>query len=139
MKIFINEIFGVYKLMVPFLLFCISVIYIGRDFFIRLFFTREFMGMSSLFEFQLLGDLIRMCGWVLGYVLIAKAMTKTYIFMELVNLFNAVVLGMVFINAFGTYGATISYALTNLIYLIAMLFILREIIFNTGKKAIISK
>ena len=134
-----KEIFSVYKLIVPFLLICISVIYIGRDFFIRLFFTREFMGMSSLFEFQLVGDLIKMCGWVLGYVLIAKAMTKTYIIMEMVNLFNAVVLGMVFINAFGTYGATISYALTNLIYLVAMLFILRHIIFNKSKQAITSK
>ena len=124
-----NEIFGVYRLMVPFLIACILIIYLGRNLIIHLLFSHEFQGMSSLFEFQLVGDLLKMCGWVLGYVLIAKAMTRVYIFMELLNLFNSVVLGMFFINKFGTYGATISYMLVHLIYLVTMVIILRKIIF----------
>ncbi len=124
-----NEIFSVYKLMIPFLLICITVIYFGRDLLIQLLFTREFNGMHSLFEFQLIGDVLKMCGWVLGYVLIAKAMTKVYIFMELLNFFNSILLGIFFVNKFGTYGATISYALVHCIYLVTMLVILRKIIF----------
>jgi hypothetical protein len=56
-------------------------------------------------------------------------MTRIYIFMELLNFFNSIVLGMFFINKFGTYGATISYALTHFIYLVTLIIILRKIIF----------
>lgn len=124
-----KEILSVYKLMVPFLIICVIIIYLGRDLLIQLLFTQEFNGMHSLFEFQLIGDVLKMCGWVLGYVLIAKAMTKVYIFMELLNFFNSVVLGILFVNRYGTYGATISYALVHCIYLVTMLVILRKIIF----------
>ena len=124
-----NEILNVYKLMIPFLVVSVTIIYLCRDLLIQLLFTSEFNGMHSLFEFQLVGDVLKMCGWVLGYVLIAKAMTKVYIFMELLNFFNSVVLGMFFVDRFGSYGATISYALVHCIYLVIMMVILRKIIF----------
>jgi O-antigen/teichoic acid export membrane protein len=131
-----REIFSVYRLMIPFLLICITIIYAGRDIIIHLLFTHEFNGMHNLFGFQLVGDVLKMCGWVLGYVLIAKAMTRVYIFMEVLNFFNSVVLGIFFIDKFGTYGATISYALVHTIYLITMLVILRKIIFVKKPKTI---
>jgi PST family polysaccharide transporter len=131
-----NEIFSVYRLMIPFLIICITIIYAGRDIIIHLLFTHEFNGMHNLFGFQLVGDGLKMCGWVLGYVLIAKAMTKVYIFMEILNFFNSVVLGIFFINKFGTYGATISYALVHTIYLVTMLVILRKIIFVKKPKRV---
>ena len=131
-----KEIYSVYKLMIPFMVVSICGIFFLRDFLINLLFTKEFSGMRSLFGFQLLGDFLRMLGWVLGYVLIAKAMTKTYVILEFMNLLNAVVFNILFINSFGTIGATIGYVVVNFIYLMVTMFLLRKIVFYNQLKDI---
>ncbi len=128
-----KEVFSVYKLMVPFMIISIIVIFLLRDFLIQLLFTKEFTEMRSLFGYQLLGDFLRMLGWVLGYVLIAKAMTKTYVILEFMNLLNAVVFNIIFINAFGTVGATFGYITVNFIYLMVTIVLLRRTVFSADK------
>ncbi len=125
-----TEVMSVYKLMIPFLVISILFIYFSRDLIIQILFTPEFKEMRSLFIFQFLGDFLKMCGWVLGYLLIAKAMTKTYIIMELVNFVVIVALSNYFIQHYGTIGATIAYSITHCIYLISMIIIFRKILFH---------
>jgi PST family polysaccharide transporter len=129
-----NEVMSVYKLMVPFLIFSIFVIYFSRDLIIQILFTPEFNEMRTLFVFQFLGDFLKMCGWVLGYLLIAKAMTKTYIIMEMVNFIVIVVLSYVFIKYFGTIGATYAYAITHFTYFVILAFIFRKLLFTKAEK-----
>lgn len=124
-----HEVMGVYKLMLSFLAFTVVAIYLLRDLVIHILFTPEFAGMRDLFAFQLIGDVVKMSGWVLGYVLIAKAMTRTYVLLECMNLINAVILNTVLINLYGTVGATFAYVATNLIYLLAVAYIHRGILF----------
>ena len=125
-----KEILSVYKLMIPFLIFSITIIFFMRDFLIHLLFTSEFAGMNSLFGFQLLGDLLKMSGWLLGSILIAKAMTKIYIIMELVNFVNISVLSYFFVKYYGAWGATVAYSITHLIYLVCLLIVFRKLLFN---------
>jgi len=125
-----KEILSVYKLMIPFLLVSIIIIFFLRDFLIHLLFTPEFAGMNSLFAFQLIGDLLKMSGWLLGSILIAKAMTKIYIIMELVNFVNISVLSYFFVKYYGAWGATVAYSITHLIYLICLVIIFRKLLFN---------
>jgi PST family polysaccharide transporter len=127
-----KEVLTVYKLMVPFLIFSIIVIYVFRDFIINLLFSSEFMGMNQLFTFQLLGDFLKMCGWLLGSILIAKAMTRIYIIMELVNFVNITVLSYFAVKWQGAWGATVAYSITHAIYLVCLLFVFRKLMF--GKK-----
>jgi PST family polysaccharide transporter len=127
-----KEVLTVYKLMVPFLIFSIIVIYVLRDFIINLLFSSEFMGMNQLFTFQLLGDFLKMCGWLLGSILIAKAMTRIYIIMELVNFVNITVLSYFAVKWQGAWGATVAYSITHAIYLVCLLFVFRKLMF--GKK-----
>ena len=125
-----REISSVYKLIIPLLIAATIVIYILRKFIIQLLFTREFAGMKDLFGFQLIGDIFKMAGWILGYLMIAKAMTKTYITMEFVSYSGQVLFSCGFVVLYGTVGATIGYAVGNLLYFVIMIIIFRKVLFN---------
>jgi len=125
-----KEIFSVYKLIIPLLLVATATIYLMRNIIIQLLFTKEFAGMKHLFGFQLLGDIFKMAGWILGYLMLAKAMTKTYIAMEFVSAGLQIFLSIFFVTVFSTIGATIGYAIGHLIYFSIMLIIFRKTLFS---------
>jgi PST family polysaccharide transporter len=124
-----TEIFSVYKIVMPFLILFSVALYAGRHIVISVLFTSEFAGMESLFPFQVLGDFLKLTGWVLAYVLVAKSMTRTYIIMEFVSSLSQVGLNILFIDMYGTVGATMGYAAGHGIYMIAMFIIFRKIVF----------
>jgi PST family polysaccharide transporter len=68
-----NEIFRVYKIIIPLFSIGIIIIYIFRLFIIKLLFTADFFPMESLFKWQLAGDMIAIPSYFLGYLLIAKS------------------------------------------------------------------
>jgi O-antigen/teichoic acid export membrane protein len=125
-----NEIFTVYKLVVPVLLLSTLVIYIFRGFIIHLLFTSAFTEMQNLFAFQLIGDVLKVMGWVLGYLLLSKAMTKIYITLEILNFLLLVLISYFMVNQYGTVGATIAFALVYLIYLIILCIVFRKLLFS---------
>jgi len=124
-----REVFSVYKLVIPLLLIFSVILFTGRDIIINVLFTHEFAEMRNLFTYQVLGDFFKLSSWVLAYMLIAKSMTKTYILMEFVSSLSQAGLSLLFINFYGTEGATIGYAAGHFIYLLCMVFIFRKIIF----------
>jgi PST family polysaccharide transporter len=125
-----TEILSVYKLVIPFLLLTTFTIYFFRHLIVSILFTEQFQEMEGLFAFQLTGDFFKMITWVLGYVLLAKAMTRTYIIVEVISCSLFALLSVFFINIYGTIGATIGYAASFLIQFIIMLFVLRKILFS---------
>ncbi len=129
-----NEVVSVYKMIIPFMLVTTFLIYIFRVFIIHLLFTSAFMGMRDLFAYQLIGDILKIMGWVLGYLLLAKAMTKIYIVMEIVNFFLLILLSFILVKRYGSIGATMAFAIVYLIYFIVLSFIFRKSLKN-GKHA----
>lgn len=125
-----NEILLVYKLIIPFLILTTSIIYIFRVFIIHLLFTAEFTGMQHLFAFQLIGDILKIMGWVLGYLLLSKAMTKIYIIMEIVSFLLLVMVSYFLVNKYGAIGATVAFAFVYLIYLLVLSFVFRNLLFD---------
>jgi O-antigen/teichoic acid export membrane protein len=125
-----HEIFSVYKLVVPFLILTTLVIYVFRVFIIHLLFTSEFNGMKDLFAFQLIGDVLKIMGWVLGYLLLAKAMTKIYIIMEIVNFLLLILVSYFLVNWYGAVGATLAFAIVYLVYFVVLAFIFKNLLFN---------
>lgn len=125
-----NEIYRVYKLIIPFTLLSSFFIFLFRNLIIRILFTKGFAGMENLFAFQLIGDNLKLAGWVLGYLLIAKAMSKIYILMEFMNLIIITLLSYFLVNILGAVGATISYSICYLIYLVILLSVFRNILFS---------
>jgi PST family polysaccharide transporter len=121
-----HEIITVYKLAIPFLIISTFSIYLFRMMIIHILFTSEFARMENLFAWQLIGDILKIMGWVLGYLLLAKAMTKIYIVMELVNFILLIAISYVLVKAYGTVGATLAFALVYLIYFIILCIALRN-------------
>lgn len=125
-----TEIISVYKLTIPFLLLTTFLIYIFRGLVIHILFNSEFSGMQNLFAFQLIGDILKIMGWVLGYLLLAKAMTKIYIIMEIINFILLIIISFFLVKWYGTVGATIAFALVYLIYFIVLCFVFKNLLFN---------
>lgn len=124
-----QEVFSVYKLVLPFLLLFSVALYVARHLIINILLTSEFSEMESLFRFQLLGDFIKMSGWILAYIMTAKSMTRTFIIMEFVSSLAQIGFNIIFINLYGTAGAPMGYAAGHLLYTLCMVFIFRKILF----------
>jgi PST family polysaccharide transporter len=128
-----QEVFSVYKLMLPFLLITTILIFLFRGLIIRILFTEEFAEMEKLFAWQLVGDFLKIAGWVLGYLLIAKAMAKTYVILELFNFIFLVLISYFLVPYAGSIGATQAYAILYAVYLVILLFIFRHLLFGSDK------
>lgn len=78
-----HEIIQGYKIILPVAAGCGAIIYLLRDFIIRVLFSAEFAPMEQLFAWQMVGDTLKIGSWLLGYVLTAKAMLGLYVVSEI--------------------------------------------------------
>ncbi|MEH6936114.1 O-antigen translocase, partial [Bacillus sp. JJ783] len=129
-----EEVQKSYKLILPFVLLSCLGIFILRDFIIELLFSKEFYEMRELFIFQLIGDFLKMSSWVLGFLMVARAMTKVFIITEIGSALLYLGLSHIFINQFSVKGVTMAYATMYLIYLIWMVIIYKRIIKNWDRE-----
>lgn len=120
-----KEIIYGYKIIMPIVIAMAGSIYILRDFIIKLIFTKDFLPMKELFLYQLIGDVIKIASWLLGYIMVAKAMTKLFVISEVIFVFSFVGLGVLFIKIFGLVGISIAFMVNYLLYLFFLYFILR--------------
>jgi len=123
-----KEIFYVYKIVIPAVILMSVSIFIFRSFIIKLLFTPDFMPMLSLFKFQLIGDVFKISGWILSYVMVAKAKIKIFIFTEIIFSISFVLLSYILINLIGLEGVTLAYAINYIIYLVCMILIFKKIL-----------
>jgi PST family polysaccharide transporter len=77
-----KEILQGYKIILPVSAGCGLIIYMLRDFIVLVLFTAEFSHMEVLFGWQMIGDTLKICSWLLGYILIAKAQMVLFIVTE---------------------------------------------------------
>ncbi|RYZ25813.1 MAG: O-antigen translocase, partial [Chitinophagaceae bacterium] len=77
-----KEIIQGYKIILPTVGAIAFLIWLFRGLIIQLLFTEAFVSMKPLFLFQLVGDFFKIGSWLLGYLMIAKAMTKTFLITE---------------------------------------------------------
>lgn len=115
-----SEILMGYKIIIPFVLISSISIYFSRDFIIMALFTDEFYPMRDLFLYQFLGDFLKMCSWILAFLMIAKSMTKTYIITEIIFAINFYLLTIYFTKINGLIGVVEAHAWNYLIYFILM-------------------
>lgn len=111
-----------YKIIVPILLLLSSSMYFLKDFIVWLLFTPDFKAMLILFKWQLLGDIIKIISWLLGYMLIAKAHTKAVIISELLFSLMFIYLSIFFIDIYGLIGVSYAYFFNYLLHFLFMFF-----------------
>ncbi|MDM8349797.1 O-antigen translocase [Pseudomonas sp. sp1636] len=122
-----REILQGYKIILPVVAACGLVIYLLRDFIIRVLFSAEFAQMEVLFAWQMVGDTLKIGSWLLGYVLTAKALLGLYVISEIT--FSAFFFVIVYFTAqyFGVESVAIAHAIN---YFAHFLFMFAALRFN---------
>ncbi|WP_458128155.1 O-antigen translocase [Pseudomonas sp. Z2-11] len=110
------EILQSYKLILPAVMLASVVIFFLRDFVIATLFTTEFAPIRDYFGWQLLGDTLKIGGWILAYLMLGKAMYKPYIVAELIYAVGFVGLTFLFTGWWGADGVAIAHAAIYVIY-----------------------
>lgn len=101
-----------------------------RFFIVRLLFTKDFVPVTNLFFWQLLGDVFKVCALILGYQFFAKKKTSAFILTELFSLAVLYFFSLYFIKIYGIEGVVMGYALDNFVYFILLLFYFRSVVFR---------
>ncbi len=121
-----SEILKGYKIILPVVGALAICIWLLKGVIIHLLFTPEFLPMKSLFTFQLIGDFLKIGSWLLTYIIIAKALSKTYIITELAFAITYVALSYFLIDNFGLIGSTYAFAITYALYWMLMAILVRK-------------
>ena len=115
-----------YKGIMPLFMIVLVVIYFGRELLIQLLFTKDFLEVSALFLWQLVGDFFKAGSLILGYQFFAKKLTMAFIITEISSLFMMYVFSIYFVALFGIEGLVIAHAMTYFIYWIVLGFYFRK-------------
>lgn len=123
-----KEIRDGYKVILPCTIVFGVLIYLLRDFIIKVLFTSDFLPMRELFAWQMIGDTLKIGSWILAYLMLGKAMFKMFMITELFFSATFVLLVYLFTSIFGFTGVTIAYAVNYAAYwLIVALLISKEL------------
>ena len=119
------EILYGYRFIMPAAAASALIIYLCREFFIHTLFSSEFKGMEVLFTWQLIGDFFKICSWLLGYVLIAKACFVLVMISEIV--FSVFFYFFIFLttNELGIESTSIGHSVSYFLYFVFMFIALR--------------
>lgn len=115
-------------------------IYLLRDWFTVTLYSAEFLPMTELFPFQLVGDVVKIAAWLFAYLMLARAMTAAYVVTELLFAASFFALTVVLVAQYGLLGATYAYAINYAVYLLVVWYLTRPLLDNnlvhyTGESA----
>ncbi len=115
-----------YKMVLPFFVVGLVLIYVLKSFLIRLLFSEEFLPMEPLFKWQLIGDLFRALAMVLVFQFHAKRRVWPYIITDMllaVLLYFGVLYG---VRQYGLEGSVMAHAAAYLLYFCIIVFVFRK-------------
>jgi PST family polysaccharide transporter len=131
-----NEIYSGLKLFLSVTLLLVILLYVFRDFVISILYTKDFSSMSGLFMFQLLGDFFWVAKMTLSVNMLARAMIKEYIVVEVIFAIIYLFCSLYLIHTgLGIVGVSISHMIYNLLYFITMIFVFRRLLFSSIQKS----
>jgi len=120
-KIFRNEIFYIYKTLLPIFGVGMLLVYLFRETVIEIVYP-NFLGLEPLFKWQLLGDFIRLGTLVISHQFLAKKMVKSFIITELISLGLFYILSKSLVGVYGAEGVVMAHFYRYIIYFIVVVF-----------------
>lgn len=96
-------------------------IYLFKHQIVLLVFSQKFSAIETLISFQLFGDFFKVASYLLGYVIVAKAMTKMYVFAEFFSTISFLLLATVLLFLNGLIGMVQAYMLNYILYFFMLL------------------
>ena len=125
-----KEIIRCYKVLVPILVVISISIFLLRNFILWFLFSPEFYPMEKLFPWQLMGDFFKISSWLLAYIMVAKAKTKSYIATEVFFTLAYIALSFLFLRYNGIVGLVQGYLCAYILYMFSMIYIFKNIVFQ---------
>ena len=123
-----NEIFNLYRLIVPCIFISAFFIYFNSDLIIKYIFSNEFLGVKKLLFFQLIGDGFRVLIWINSYYFLSQRLTKLFVISEVLINISFILITLILTNYFSNQGVVIAYAINNFIfYLVFSVIILKKL------------
>ncbi len=118
-----------YKNILTLFIVVLIVIYFARFFIIKLLFTSQFLPVTSLFLWQLMGDFLKAAALILGYQFFAKKLTMAFIISEIASLAVFYFLSNYLVPLFGVKGVVMSQTFDNFVYLLVLAIYFRKSLF----------
>lgn len=106
-----------------------AVIFMLREWIVRLLFSSAFLPVVDLIPVQLVGDLFRITAHVLGFVLVAVLRSRWYISIQILVPLAFVGIARLLATDMGVHGVTAAYAVSSLFHCIISIIALRDILF----------
>ena len=119
-----REILQGYALILPVAALSGLIIFSLRDFIIEILFTSDFAPMRNLFAWQMLGDTLKIGGWMLAYLMLGKSMVKRFLYAEVVFSVSFILLVYYLCGFLGLQGVVVAYAVNYFLYWVAMYFLI---------------
>ncbi len=123
---FRKEVVTIYKLLLPLITVGLILIYLFRNFVVQVLYTNEFLQMTSLFKWQLLGDLVKFAALVIAYQFLAKRQIWYFVFTELLSVVLFYGFAAYFVKLYGTEGVVMAHFFRYVIYFLVVLCILKS-------------
>ena len=125
------EVLKGYRFVVPLVMTSALVLYQLREPLIRTLLTPEFLALTHVLGWQLVGDVLKVCSWVIAYTMLSHARVQLFVVTEIIfaAMFAGATLGGAALD--GLRGAAMGYAATYALYGIVMAYffarLLREL------------
>ncbi len=117
------ELQKAYLLMIPVAIGISVFAYLLREPIILILFTEKFMPMEKLFAWQFVGNIVKVAAWLLGYLVVAKAMVKTVVITEVVFEISFIAFTILLTDYYGLIGVTQAYTINSFLHLLTMIFV----------------
>lgn len=124
-----KELINVFLIIIPSVVAISFLMYVFRREVVTYLFSSEFSRMEEIFLFFMMGNVIKIVAWLFGYILIAKAMSREFIYLELIGNVGFIILNYTFLYKFGFVGLGYAYCLNFLLYSVLTLIVLKRTIF----------
>ncbi|NGY35943.1 O-antigen translocase [Flavobacterium sp. XN-5] len=118
-----------YKGILPVFILGVTIVYFLRFYIVKLLFTPEFLPVSGLFFWQLVGDVLKVSSLILGYQFFAKKLTLAFIITELLSLSIVYFSSVFLVSIYGLEGVVMAHALTYFVYLVVLAVYFRKSLF----------
>lgn len=126
-----NAVFQSYFITImPIFILGLFLLFVLKDFVVRLLFSHDFLPVKDLFLWQISGDILKGFSLILGYNLIAKKHTVVFVLTELISMAIMYFASFYLISVFGIKGVVMAHCATYVVYLITLVIYFRRVIFN---------
>lgn len=113
------EFINVYKIIIPTVIGGFTILYVFRNIIIELLYSPSFLKVGDYLPLQMMGSFFWMCKLVPMNLMLTKGNTRVYIYFEIFFCILYLLLGMFLVPKYGVQGIQLSFAIYNLIYLLA--------------------